>query len=93
MSSDVLDEAGYEPLYKVLDKLGLPRSFPDFTSATYANGSAFNVARTLALAQRYISADILVQLSLEPDPAAYRAVLHVISRAFATYFLPSKRVC
>lgn len=77
--AEVLDEAGYDPVYKVLDKLGLPRSFPDFTTVSYTNGSLFNVARTLALAQRYLSADILVQLSLEPDPVADRASLFVMS--------------
>lgn len=78
VASDALDEAGYEPVYKVLDRVGLPRSFPDFTTASYTNGTVFNVARTLALAQRYISADVLVQLSLEPDPTVHRLALHVI---------------
>lgn len=75
---DVLDEVGYEPVYRVLEKLGLPRTFPDFTTTAYTNGSVFNVARTLALAQRYVSADILIQLSLEPDPVIDRASLYVI---------------
>jgi len=66
-------------VYRVLDKLELPRGFPDFTTVSYANGTVFNVARTLALAQRYLSADILVQLSLEPDPAARTASLYVSS--------------
>lgn len=84
----MLDEAGYEPVYKILDRLGLPRSFPDFTTTTYSNGTGFNVARTLALAQRYLSADILVQLSLEPDPGVSRASLYVITillRSSLTY--------
>lgn len=81
----MLDEAGYDPVYKVLDKLGLPRTFPDFTTASYTNGSVFNVARTLALAQRYLSADILIQLSLEPDPVVDRASLFVISRRYSAY--------
>lgn len=75
--ADVLDEVGYEPVFKILEKIGLPRTFPDFTTATYTNGSVFNMARTLALAQRYLSADILVQMSLEPDPTSSRASLYV----------------
>lgn len=75
--TDVLDELGYEPIFKVLEKVGLPRVFPDFTTAAYTNGSVFNMARTLALAQRYLSADILVQLSLEPDPTSRSASLFV----------------
>lgn len=85
LSADVLDEAGYEPVYKILDRLGLPRSFPDFTTTSYLNGTGFNVARTLALAQRYLSADILVQLSLEPDPGISRSALYVITALFNNY--------
>ncbi|XP_050422697.1 neprilysin-11-like isoform X2 [Adelges cooleyi] len=80
LNTDLLDEVGYEPVYKILEKLGLPRTFPDFTTATYANGTTFNMARTLALAQRYLSADILVQLSLEPDP---------FDKISALYFAPA----
>ncbi|XP_025424272.1 neprilysin-like isoform X2 [Sipha flava] len=88
LNTDVLDEAGYEPVYKVLDRLGLPRTFPDFTTASYTNGSVFNVARTLALAQRYLSADILIQLSLEPDPVADRASLFLGPASGITSPLP-----
>jgi len=72
-----LDEVGYGPVYRTLDRLGLPRGFPDFATAAYPNGTTFNVARTLALAQRHLSADILVQLSLEPDPAGRASALYV----------------
>jgi len=65
---DTLNDIGYEPVFKILDMVGLPRKFPDFTAARYVNGVRFNVARTLGLIQRYLGMDIMVQLSMEANP-------------------------
>jgi len=66
--ADTINSVNYEPVFVLLEKVGLPRMFPDFTTATYLNGTSFNVARTLALIQRYLGVDILLQLGLEVNP-------------------------
>jgi len=63
-----IDSVEYEPVFVFLEKVGLPRQFPDFTTATYLNGTSFNVARTLALIQRYLGVDILLQLGIDVNP-------------------------
>jgi len=68
LDTDKLDKLVYEPVFKILDKVGLPRKFPNFTATRYVNGVRFNVARTLGLIQRYLGMDIMVQLSLETNP-------------------------
>ncbi|XP_026821188.1 endothelin-converting enzyme 2-like isoform X1 [Rhopalosiphum maidis] len=68
LDTDTLNDIGYEPVFKILDMVGLPRKFPDFTAARYVNGVRFNVARTLGLIQRYLGMDIMVQLSMEANP-------------------------
>lgn len=54
-----LNEIGLQPLYDILEMLELPKSFP--TKETIQN---FNLGRTLALAQRHLSQDILVSVSI-----------------------------
>jgi len=64
-----INSVKYEPVFLFLEKVGLPRRFPDFTTATYLNGTSFNVARTLALIQRYLGVDVLLQLGIEVNPS------------------------
>uniref|UniRef100_A0A2S2NAI4 Neprilysin n=1 Tax=Schizaphis graminum TaxID=13262 RepID=A0A2S2NAI4_SCHGA len=68
LDTDTLNHIEYEPVFKILDMVGLPRKFPDFTAERYVNGVRFNVARTLGLIQRYLGMDIMVQLSMEVNP-------------------------
>ncbi|XP_050542771.1 neprilysin-2-like isoform X3 [Daktulosphaira vitifoliae] len=77
LNTDLLNKVGYKPIYKILKKLELPQTFPDFSTATSDNGTSFNIARTLGLAQRYLSADILIQISLEPDPSEKLSTLYL----------------
>lgn len=55
---------GLNPLYKLLEMLKLPRTVPESE-----HGSSFNLAKTLALAQRYLSQDILITLTLTKGAA------------------------
>ncbi|KAE9537310.1 hypothetical protein AGLY_006333 [Aphis glycines] len=69
MDIRTINSVEYEPVFVFLEKVGLPRQFPDFTTATYLNGTSFNVARTLALIQRYLGVDILLQLGVDVNPS------------------------
>lgn len=63
------------------------RKFSDFTTVTDTNGTTFKMAKTLALVHRYLSADFLVQLSLEPDPFDKTSAVYVISCGFILYII------
>ncbi|XP_022180671.1 neprilysin-2-like [Myzus persicae] len=75
LDTDTLNKLGYEPVFKFLEKMGLPRMFPDFTTSTYPNGTVFNVARSLALMERYLGVDLMLQISLELNPKNNRTIL------------------
>ncbi|RZF40847.1 hypothetical protein LSTR_LSTR003357 [Laodelphax striatellus] len=67
-----LDKLGVEPIMQVLDRVKLPRVIP--SEETVAN---FSLARTLALAQRVLSMDILVTLSLDVDNSTNLTTINV----------------
>ncbi|XP_029344493.1 neprilysin-1 isoform X2 [Acyrthosiphon pisum] len=77
LNTNTLNKLGYEPVFEFLEKVGLPRKFPDFSTASYLNGSVFNVARTLALVERYLGADLMVQLSLDLNQKTNRSIINV----------------
>ncbi|XP_060870447.1 LOW QUALITY PROTEIN: neprilysin-2-like [Metopolophium dirhodum] len=77
LDTDTLNNLGYEPVFEFLEKVGLPRRFPDFTTTSYLNGSTFNVARSLALIERYFGVDLMLQLSLELNPKTNRTIITV----------------
>lgn len=77
MDISTINSIQYEPVFVLLEKVGLPRMFPDFTTATYLNGTSFNVARTLALIQRYLGVDILLQLGMDVNPNTNLAAITI----------------
>ncbi|XP_015365840.1 PREDICTED: neprilysin-2-like [Diuraphis noxia] len=77
LDTDTLNNLQYEPVFQVLEKMGLPRKFPDLTTTSYFNGSVFNVAKSLALIERYLGIDAMLQMSLELDPSNNRTILSI----------------
>ncbi|XP_046678208.1 endothelin-converting enzyme homolog [Homalodisca vitripennis] len=80
--TDTLDELGLEPMFEVLDKVGLPRSLPNATTA-----SSLALGHTLAAIQRILNSDVLVQLSTHLDPTTNRTIL-LVSPSFSYSSLP-----
>ncbi|KAL0268448.1 UNVERIFIED_CONTAM: hypothetical protein PYX00_010396 [Menopon gallinae] len=60
VNSTELNHLGLEPLFELLELVELPRSIP-----TKEEAETFNLGKTLALAQRHLSQDILITVSLE----------------------------
>ncbi|KAL5240023.1 hypothetical protein ACI65C_007433 [Semiaphis heraclei] len=77
LDTDTLNNLQYEPVFDFLEKMGLPREFPDINTIRYPNNDIFNVARTLALIQRYLGIDVMVQMSLELNPSTNRTTLTI----------------
>lgn len=69
---DNLDEQGLEPLMEVLGNMSLPRGVPNQDTA-----KDFNLARTLAKAQRVLSQDILIEIGIDKEDGKDQFLLHV----------------
>ncbi|CAA9994807.1 unnamed protein product, partial [Nesidiocoris tenuis] len=67
-----LDELGLEPMFSVLERVGLPKTLPDENS-----GVTFSISKTLARIQRVLSMDLLVQLSMALDPKTNKTIMVV----------------
>ncbi|BES98587.1 Peptidase family M13 [Nesidiocoris tenuis] len=72
MDTNKLDELGLEPMFSVLERVGLPKTLPDENS-----GVTFSISKTLARIQRVLSMDLLVQLSMALDPKTNKTVMVV----------------
>lgn len=73
--TDQLEDLGVEPMLELLANMSLPRGMP-----TKATAEGWQLAKTLAAAQRFISKDILVEIGLEKDdtkPDNETLIMHV----------------
>ncbi|XP_065204068.1 membrane metallo-endopeptidase-like 1 [Planococcus citri] len=86
MDTDHLNQQGLEPLYRVLDLLQLPRSFP--SNETVGN---FSLAKTLSLAQRILNLDIIVQLSTHFNESLNLTVLSISPASNDLFSLDRRR--
>jgi len=71
--ADTLGKLEYKPVFQFLEKVGLPRRFPNFQDPT----PSFRLERTLALIERYLGDDIMFQVSLELNPKTNRSIISV----------------
>lgn len=78
MVADTLEELGLDPIMEVLENVSLPVQIPSTKTAR-----GWDIATTLARAQRVISLDLLVQLSPDVDSADNGKIILNVSTARA----------
>jgi hypothetical protein len=70
--AETLEVLGLEPIMQVLENVSLPKHIPNSRTAY-----GWDIATTLALIQRIMSLDLLVQLGPEVDPTDEKLLLNV----------------
>ncbi|KAK3912060.1 Endothelin-converting enzyme-like protein [Frankliniella fusca] len=74
--TEQMEELGLDPMLDLLSNLSLPRGMP-----SNATARGWQLAKTLAAAQRFISKDILVEIGLEKDdtkPDNETLIMHLL---------------
>ncbi|XP_025191848.1 neprilysin-like isoform X2 [Melanaphis sacchari] len=76
LNTDKLNTLQYDTVFKFLNKVGIPKNIPGLM-ISYYNEPKFNVAKSLALIQRYLGMDIIMQIIMDVNPKTNLSVISV----------------